>query len=483
MLSQVFDSNLIKDKCLIDGQWISSDHGKTIPVVNPFDHQKIAEVPDLEEEQINQAIQSAGNAFESWKSLMAIERSALLRKWNDLILANINDLATIMVLEQGKPLREAIGEIQYSASYIELYAEEAKRVYGDIIPSPFKNSEVFVIKQPIGVVGIITPWNFPAAMMARKIAPALACGCTCVIKPDEKTPLTALALAELAVRAGIPKGVVNFVTGNPEMIGNLLTGSKMVKKISFTGSIEVGKLLMKKSSDTLKKITLELGGNAPFIVFENADTDQAVNGFIDSKFRNAGQTCVCANRLFVHKNIKDIFISKLTARVKEFKTGNGLDNCDIGPLINEDAVRKVETLISDAVSNGAEVIAGGKRFKKGTTFFEPTIMSGVTEKMKIFDTEIFGPVVSVIVFEDTDEVIKMANNINCGLASYFYSNNLNVISKVSKELEYGIVGVNTGIISSAYIPFGGVKESGFGREGSRYGMDDYLTIKYINLKI
>lgn len=476
------DSALLKDKCLIGGEWVNSFSGKTLTVVNPFNREKIALVPDLEEGLIRFAVDKAATAFGPWKNLLAAERSALLRKWYELILANINDLATIMVTEQGKPLREAINEIQYAASYVEFYAEEAKRIYGDIIPSPFRNSEIMVTRQPVGVVGIITPWNFPAAMMARKIAPALACGCTCVVKPDEKTPLTGFALSELAVRAGIPAGVINFVTGNAEMIGNVLTDSRKVKKISFTGSFEVGKMLMRKSADTVKKITLELGGNAPFIIFNDADIDNAISSFIDSKFRNAGQTCVCANRLFLHSEIKDEFLVKLTARVREFKIGNGMDNCDIGPLINEEAITKVESLIAGAVSKGATIIHGGSRPQINATFFEPTIITGVTEEMNIFETEIFGPVVSVIEFNDTDQVIRMANNTVCGLASYIFSNQPATIRKVSSELEYGIVGVNTGIISSAYVPFGGVKESGFGREGSKYGMDDYLNIKYVNMK-
>ena len=482
MVDIIKDCDLLKEKCLINGEWVDAENNATINIYNPFDQEIIANVPKLSDFQIIQAIESAGLAFKDWKNLLAVERSTFLMKWNNLILENIEDLAKIIVLEQGKPLKEAIGEIKYSASYIEFYAEEAKRIYGDIIPSPFRDTRILILKQPVGVVGIISPWNFPAAMMIRKIAPALAAGCTCVIKPDETTPLTAFAFAELSLRAGFPKGVLNFVTGVPENIGNIMTESEIVKKISFTGSIEVGKLLMKKSSQTLKKITLELGGNAPFIVFDDANIDNATNGLMDSKFRNAGQTCVCANRVFVQKGIRKIFENKLTKKVKELIIGNGFDNVDIGPLINQNAIIKLEHLLAEAVEKGANIILGGKRHSCGANFFEPTIVSEVHPGMEIFCTEIFGPIVTIIEFETVDEVIEMANNTKSGLASYFYSNDINNIWKVSEGLEYGMVGVNSGIISSAHIPFGGVKESGFGREGSKYGIDDYINIKCIHLK-
>lgn len=477
------DKSLLKDKCFINGTWISSDNKATISIYNPFNQKIIAKVPELSDLEILQAIDSADAAFISWKALLAGERAGYLMEWHRLILENTEDLAKIMVLEQGKPLKEAIGEIKYAASYIEFYAEEAKRIYGDIIPSPFKDVRIFILKQPVGVVGIITPWNFPAAMMIRKIAPALAAGCTCVVKPDEKTPLTAFALAELSARAGIPKGVLNIITGVPENIGNVLTDSEKIKKISFTGSAETGKLLMKKSAHTLKKVTLELGGNAPFIVFEDANIDQAIDGLIDSKFRNAGQTCVCANRVFVHKNIRTRFEKLLIGKVKKLTLGNGLDPVDIGPMINQKAIQKIEHLLSEAIKKGANLISGGRRQPSiGINFFEPTILSGVDHHMEIFQTEIFGPVITLIEFEDTDEVIRSANNTKSGLAGYFYSNNLNTIWKVAENLECGMVGVNSGIISSACVPFGGIKESGFGREGSKYGIDDYVYVKYIHLK-
>jgi succinate-semialdehyde dehydrogenase / glutarate-semialdehyde dehydrogenase len=476
------DKSLLHTLSLIDGEWTGSDDNRYLSITNPFSDEIIAEIPQVTNEQIEKAIQAAHTAFKTWKNILVTDRAALLKKWNDLILANAEDLATIMVLEQGKPLKEAIGEIEYAASYIEFYAEEAKRIYGDILPSPFADTRILIIKQPVGVVGIITPWNFPAAMMMRKVAPALASGCTCVVKPDKNTPLTAIALIELSVRAGIPKGVVNLITGNSAKIGEAFAKSKLMSKISFTGSTEVGKLLMKNSSDTLKKITLELGGNAPFIVFEDANIENAVNGLINSKFRNAGQTCVCANRVFIHKTILNEFCNKLTERVAELKVGNGLNDIDIGPLINQEAIEKIEYLITDATNNGAEITTGGKRHKLGKQFFEPTILVNITPEMDIFCTEIFGPVVAIVSFNSVDEVIKLANDTRYGLASYFYSSNMNTIWKVAEEIEYGMVGVNSGSISSALIPFGGVKESGFGREGSRYGIEDYLNIKYIHLK-
>lgn len=480
MIENLKDPFLLRFDCLINGQWTRASDGQTIDVHNPYNGELLGSVPYLERSQISGAVHAAEAAFHKWKNLMPEERSVMIRKWYDLIISHSEDLARIMVLEQGKPYREALSEIKYAASYLEFYAEEAKRIYGDIIPSPFRNTRIIVLKQPVGVVGIITPWNFPAAMMIRKIAPALATGCTCVVKPDETTPLTALALAELSIRAGIPIGVLNFVTGNPEMIGDVLTDSELIRKISFTGSIKVGKLLMRKSADTVKKITLELGGNAPFIVFEDADIDKAVTGLIDSKFRNAGQTCVCANRVFLHKKISLTFIGKLKERMNRFKVGNGLENSDIGPLINQEAIRKLELLIQDAKEKGASVETGGDRHPLGGNFFEPTILSHVHPDMQIFCTEIFGPIVTIIEFEDTEEVIRLANDTQSGLASYFYTNNPQNIWKVAESLEYGIVGINSGIISSAAVPFGGVKESGFGREGSRYGIDDYVTIKYIH---
>ncbi len=482
MASDIRDLTLFKSACYVDGKWISAVSGKTIIVTNPFNGDKVGLVPDLQAEDIIHAIESAQGAFPGWRELLAAERSSLLKRWHTLVLDNADDLARIMVLEQGKPLREAAGEIRYAASYIEFYAEEAIRIYGDLLPSPFRNTKILIFKQPVGVVGIITPWNFPAAMMTRKIAPALAAGCTCVVKPDETTPLTALAFAELASRAGFPKGVLNIVTGNPVLIGDLLTSHEKVRKISFTGSTDVGKLLMRKSADTVKKITLELGGNAPFIVFEDASVEEAVAGLVESKFRNAGQTCVCANRVFLHKRIAEKFIARLVEKVKDFTIGNGMEDNDIGPLINLEAVEKIERLIADAVAKGAILRTGGKRHPRGGTFFEPAVLTNVTNTMQIYCTEIFGPVVTVTEFEDTREVLRMANDTRSGLAAYFFTQNLERLWHVAENLEYGMVGINSGSISSAAIPFGGVKESGFGREGSHYGIDDYITVKYVHLK-
>ncbi len=409
------------------------------------------------------------------------ERSRILRKWFDLLLENAEDLAKIMVLEQGKPLREAIGEIKYAASYVEFYAEEAKRIYGDVLPSPFLKSRVFVVKEPVGVVGIITPWNFPAAMMVRKMAPALATGCTCVIKPDERTPLTAFAVCELARRAGFPDGTINVITGVPDEIGKRLTGNSLIRKISFTGSTEVGKQLMRQAAENVQRITLELGGNAPFIVFDDANIEQAVEGLIIAKFRNTGQTCVCANRIFIQESVKKSFIKLLHEKVAKLSIGNGMENKDIVPLIDENAVCKLENLLSEAKTCGAKILLGGKKSDLGGTFFETTIISEINPQMKIFQTELFGPVITIISFRDEQEVIDLANDTKYGLASYFYAKDSSRIWRVAEKLEYGMVGVNTGAISSAHVPFGGIKESGFGREGSKYGLEDYLNLKYICL--
>jgi succinate-semialdehyde dehydrogenase/glutarate-semialdehyde dehydrogenase len=479
MNAKLNDASLLKNQCYVNGQWITSDTNLNIKVTNPFDFSILAEIPVLSSAQVNHAIVSAHKAFQSWKKTSALEKSKLLMNWYHLIHENINDLAKIMVLEQGKPYKEAIGEIKYAASYIEFYAEEAKRIYGDILPSPFPNSKVFVLKEPVGVVGIITPWNFPIAMMVRKIAPALATGCTCVIKPDEKTPLSAFAIMELAIRAKIPKGVLNMITGIPKEIGGLFTSHFLIKKISFTGSTKVGKLLMKACANQVKRITLELGGNAPFIVFDDANINKAIEGLITAKFRNTGQTCVCANRVFVHESIIKPFVEKLSNKVKNLRIGNGFDQVDIGPLIDSQALEKVLNLINDAREKGATINCGGQIHELGGTFFEPTIISNITEKMAIFETEIFGPVVSIIAFKSEDEVIALANNTKFGLASYFYAKDMSKIWRVAEALEYGMVGVNRGAISSALVPFGGIKESGMGREGSKYGQNDYLNIKYL----
>jgi len=479
MIDKLQDQSLLKNQCFIDGNWVNSDNNKTLPIINPFDFSRIASVPVLSQNQVNFAIESAGKAFHLWKNESAIKRSKYLMEWYKLIHENIDDLATIMVLEQGKPLQEAIGEIKYAAQYIEFYAEEAKRIYGDILPSPFKDAKVFVIKQPIGVVGIITPWNFPIAMMVRKIAPALATGCTVVVKPDEKAPLSAFAIMELAKRAKIPKGVINMVTGIPQEIGEVFTSNEIIEKISFTGSTKVGKLLYKACANQVKRITLELGGNAPFIVFDDADVDKAVEGLITAKFRNTGQTCVCANRIFVQQSIAKKFIKKLSKKVKNLKVGNGFDNVDIGPLIDNYALDKVVNLLKNAKENGATIHQGGNTHELGGTFFEPTIISDINPAMDIFNEEIFGPIVSIVSFETEEEVIQLANDTKYGLASYFYTNDMNKIWRVAEALEYGMVGVNRGAISSALVPFGGIKQSGIGREGSKYGLDDYLNIKYL----
>ncbi len=476
-----FDRTLIKNQCLINGKWVDSTDNKVIDVTNPATGEKINQIPHLTENQIEEAIQSANNALPAWKNTTAAERTKLLKNWLQLVEKHAHDLACMIVEEQGKPYAEALGEVHYAASYIEFYQEEIKRISGDILPSPFPKSRVFINKQPVGVVGIITPWNFPIAMMARKVAPALAAGCTCVIKPDEKTPLSAFTIIALAQQAGIPTGVLNVVSGNPAEIGNALCKSNLVRKISFTGSTKIGKLLMQQSADTVKKLSLELGGNAPFIVFEDADIEQAVEGLIQAKFRNGGQTCVCANRIFVHKDILAEFSDKLQAKVKAFKIGNGFEQSDIGPLINQQAFDKMLYLIADACDKGAEITTGGKPHQLGGTYFEPTILSGVNNKMEIFSEEIFGPIASIISFTDTEEVIAMSNDTKQGLAAYFYSKDMNRIWQVAEALEYGIVGINRGAISSAWMPFGGIKESGQGREGSKYGIEEYLETKYICL--
>lgn len=479
MLSKLKDKSLLKSHCFINGEWVKSETSKEIEIKNPFNGELVARVPIISKYQVNFTIESAENAFHLWKKESAIKRSKLLMDWYKLIHENIEDLATILVSEQGKPFKEAIGEIKYAAEYIEFYAEEAKRIYGDILPSPFKDAKVFIIKQPIGVVGIITPWNFPIAMMVRKIAPALAAGCTVVIKPDEKAPLSAFAIAELAKRAQIPKGVINMLTGIPQEIGEVFTSNKHIKKISFTGSTKVGKLLYKACANQVKRISLELGGNAPFIIFDDADLDKAVEGLITAKFRNSGQTCVCANRIFVQQSIAKEFIKKLSEKVKNLKVGNGFDNVDIGPLIDNNALDKVINLLKNAKENGATIHEGGNTHELGGTFFEPTIISDINPEMAIFKEEIFGPIVSIIPFKTEKEVIKLANDTKYGLASYFYANDMAKIWRVAEALEYGMVGVNRAAISSALVPFGGIKQSGMGREGSKYGLDDYLNIKYM----
>ena len=475
------DQGLLRTKGYVNGAWRAADSGKTFPVTNPATGAVIAEVSDMGAAETREAIDAANAALPGWKAKTAKERAAILRRWYDLILAAQEDLAQLMTAEQGKPLAEARGEVVYGASFIEWFAEEGKRAYGDVIPSFAANKRIVVLKEAIGVVAAITPWNFPNAMITRKCAPALAAGCTVVVKPAEDTPLSALALAELAERAGMPAGVFNIVMGRePAAIGNELTHSPIVRKVSFTGSTEVGKLLMRQAASTVKKVSLELGGNAPFIVFDDADLDEAVKGAMASKYRNAGQTCVCANRLLVQAGVYDAFAAKLAEAVKALKVGNGAEaGVTQGPLINADAVAKVEELMGDALEKGAKVALGGKRHALGGTFFEPTILTGITTEMRVAREEIFGPVAPLFKFETEEDAIRMANDTEFGLAAYFYSRDIGRVWRVAEKLEYGIVGINEGIISTEVAPFGGVKESGIGREGSKYGLDDFMEVKYL----
>jgi succinate-semialdehyde dehydrogenase/glutarate-semialdehyde dehydrogenase len=474
------DPKLPRTDGYIGGEWRPARSGKRFAVRNPATGDVLADVADMDAADATAAVEAAYAAFATWRAKTAKERSKLMRGWFDLIMANQEDLAQLMTAEQGKPLAESRGEIAYGASFIEWVAEEGKRVYGDIIPTFKPDARILVTKEPIGVVGAITPWNFPNAMITRKAAPALAAGCTFVIKPSEETPLSSLALAELAHRAGIPRGVLNVVTStNAAEVGKVLTTHPLVKKFSFTGSTPVGKLLMAQCAQTVKKVSLELGGNAPFIVFDDADLDAAVEGAMVSKYRNMGQTCVCANRILVQEKVYDAFAQKLSARVAKLKLGNGAeDGVMQGPLINEKAVEKVERLLKDATVKGAKITLGGKRSALGHTFFEATVVSDVTPAMAIAQEEIFGPVAALYRFKDEADAIRMANDTPFGLAAYFYARDIGRVMRVSEALQYGIVGVNEGIISTEVAPFGGVKESGIGREGSKYGIEDYLSIKY-----
>ena len=476
------NKSLFKEKCFVNGLWTDSQNGKTIEVNNPATMEIVGKVPNFTAEETKSVIDHADKAFQSWKNTTAKERSIILKKWSDLIIENVDDLAKIMTIEQGKPLAEAKGEILMGASYIEFYAEEAKRVYGDIIPDPRPGKRIVIIKQPVGVVGAITPWNFPNSMITRKCAAALAVGCTTVVKPASQTPFSALAVAEFAKVAGFPDGVFNIITGSAKEIGMELTKNPKVKKISFTGSTEVGKILMEQSASTVKKISMELGGHAPFIVFEDADIDEAVAGALQSKFRNSGQTCICTNRLFVHESVYDSFLEKFTNEVKKIKVGNGLNEGIVsGPLIDKSSLDKVIDHVQDAVNTGAKIAVGGDVHPLGGNFYQPTVLSNVSTEAKITFEETFGPVAPVYKFSNDDEVIKMANDTPYGLASYFYSRDIGRIWKVAEALEYGIVSINNGLPTIAEVPFGGVKESGMGREGSRYGLDDYLIIKYISM--
>ena len=476
------NKSLFKEKCFVNGLWTDSKNGKTIEVNNPATMEIVGKVPNFTAEETKSAIDHAEKAFQSWKNTTAKERSIILKKWSDLIIEHVDDLAKIMTIEQGKPLAEAKGEILMGASYIEFYAEEAKRVYGDIIPDPRPGKRIVIIKQPVGVVGAITPWNFPNSMITRKCAAALAVGCTTVVKPASQTPFSALAVAELAKAAGFPDGVFNIVTGSAKEIGMELTKNPKIKKISFTGSTEVGKILMEQSASTVKKLSMELGGHAPFIVFEDANIDEAVTGALQSKFRNSGQTCICTNRLFVHEKVYDSFLEKFTNEVKKIKVGNGLnDGIVSGPLIDKSSLDKVIDHVKDAVNTGAKIAVGGEVHSLGGNFYQPTVLSNVSTEAKITFEETFGPVAPLYKFSSDDEVIKMANDTPYGLASYFYSRDIGRIWKVAEALEYGIVSINNGLPTIPEIPFGGVKESGMGREGSRYGLDDYLIIKYISM--
>jgi len=479
------DPSLLKDMAFIHGQWINAATHNRFAVHNPATNELIAEVSNLGTAEAEQAIAAAETALPAWRSKTGKERAQLMRKWFELIIANTQDLATLMTLEQGKPLSEAAGEVAYGASFVEWFAEEAKRVAGAIPSTTWSDKRLLVLKQAIGVCVAITPWNFPIAMITRKIAPAMAAGCTIVIKPAELTPLSALALAELSIRAGIPAGVINIVTADADQsvaIGKVLCASPTVRHLSFTGSTEVGRILMTQCAPTVKKLALELGGHAPFIVFEDADIDAAVAGAVASKYRNSGQTCVCANRFYVHKKIHDVFVAKFAKAIESIQVGNGLEaGTTQGPLIEPAALAKVEHQVADALSKGATLIAGGKRSALGGTFYEPTILGNVTKDMVITYEETFGPVAPIIPFENDDEVIKLANQSQYGLASYFYSRDIGRIWKVAEALDYGIVGVNSGIISNEVAPFGGVKQSGLGREGSIYGMDEYLELKYVCL--
>ncbi|OGT63127.1 MAG: succinate-semialdehyde dehydrogenase (NADP(+)) [Gammaproteobacteria bacterium RIFCSPHIGHO2_12_FULL_45_12] len=475
---------LFKQACYINGKWVAAESEDTLSVRNPVDDTELGKVPNGGQEEAMHAIYAANAAWKAWRQLTAKERASILLAWADLIDENKEDLARIMTLEEGKPLAESRGEMEYANGFIRWYAEEARRVYGDVILSNKPQQRLLVIKQPVGVVAAITPWNFPSAMITRKVAPALAVGCTVVVKPDSKTPFSALALAVLAEKAGMPAGVLNIVTGQAADIGQEFTSNPLVRKLSFTGSTAVGRLLMAQCATSIKKISLELGGNAPFIVFEDADINSAVQGAMASKFRNAGQTCVCANRFYIHEKIYDKFAEKFVAAVKQLKIGNGLEQgIQVGPLISKAALEKVEAHINDGIDHGAQIRCGGKPHALGGLFFEPTVMTHVNASMRFAREETFGPVAPLFRFSSEQEVIQMANDTEYGLASYFYSQDVSRIWRIAEALEYGMVGINAGIISTEVAPFGGVKQSGIGREGSMYGLEPYLEIKYVCMEL
>ncbi|MBX3422113.1 MAG: NAD-dependent succinate-semialdehyde dehydrogenase [Pirellulaceae bacterium] len=477
---QLRDSTLFRSQALIAGQWCDADSGQTLRVLNPATGQCVGLVPDMGETETCRAIQAARDAWPAWRQKTAHERAEILRRWRDLMLEHADDLALILTTEQGKPLREARGEIVYAASFAEWYAEEGKRVGAESLVSPLPGKRTLVLKQPVGVCAAITPWNFPAAMITRKVAPALAAGCPMIVKPSELTPLTALAIAHLAAQAGVPDGVLQVVTGQPQPIGKQLTTHPDVRKFSFTGSTAVGRLLAQQCASTIKRLSLELGGHAPFIVFDDADLDAAVQGAIASKYRNNGQTCICTNRFFVHDAVYDRFLEKLLPLVRALKVGPGCNpGVDLGPLINQAAVAKVERHIQDAVGQGAQIVVGGKRHALGGGFFEPTVLSGIQPQMLVAREETFGPVSPLIRFTDDAQVVELANDTQYGLAAYFFSRDIGRVWRVAEGLEYGMVGVNTGLITSETVPFGGMKQSGIGREGSRQGIEEYLEVKYV----
>ena len=477
---QLSDPTLFREQCYIDGGWADADSGDVIEVTNPATGEVLGTIPKMGAAETRRAIEAAEKAWPAWRGLLAKERATILRKWFNLIMENQEDLARLMTLEQGKPLAESMGEVVYGASFIEWFAEEAKRVYGDTIPQHQADKRIVVVKQAVGVVAAITPWNFPNAMITRKCAPALAAGCPVVIKPATQTPYSAFALAELAERAGIPAGIVNVITGSAQQIGGEMTSSPIVRKLSFTGSTEVGKLLMQQCASTVKKVSMELGGNAPFLVFDDADLDAAVEGAMISKFRNTGQTCVCANRILVQESVYEAFAAKLSEAVKNLKVGPGLEEgVGQGPLIDVAGLEKVEEHVADATAKGAKVALGGARHERGGTFYQPTVLTGVTTDMKITYEETFGPVAPLFRFKTEEEGVAMANDTEFGLAAYFYARDIGRIWRVGEALESGMVGINTGLISTEVAPFGGVKESGIGREGSKYGIDEFLEVKYL----
>lgn len=476
---QLNELALFRQQAFIAGKWCDADHQQTSKILNPATLEIIGTVPNMGKAEAERAIEAAKEAWPLWKNKTAKDRSIILKKWFDLIISNADELAFILTSEQGKPLAEAKGEILYAASFIEWFAEEAKRVYGDIIPSPYPDARIVVNKQPIGVVAAITPWNFPAAMITRKVAPALAAGCPCIVKPAPETPFTALALVDLAVQAGVPAEIFSVITGDAVHIGDAIFESDVVRKFTFTGSTPVGKMLLERSAKTLKKVSLELGGNAPFIVFDDADLDAAIEGALIAKFRNAGQTCVCVNRFLVQAGIYEKFIAALSQKIQNFNIGNGLEaGHDIGPLINASAVKKVEAHIQDALDKNGRLVVGGKRHTAGELFFEPTLIADVTADMDVATQETFGPLAAVFKFETEQQAVEMANATEFGLAAYCYTKDLGRAWRMSEQLEYGMVGINKGLISNEVAPFGGIKQSGLGREGSKYGIEDYLEIKY-----